>query len=225
MQLAARNRALNHLARSWQLAAGTSGTIAGAAGSGGAAGSDRAQAGKAQAGSPGTALPELDAAVPPAPADAASGGAGAAGSLGTAGAPQAGRPADAALPEPADAAAAGASAGDEAVPEDPKSYAAGLDGLLLDVLCDAATPTPLAQMATCLHPSGMQRMTKMITFGRDPSMTYMVTLRVRGIWEPTSVQGGARPSAEAPFTIGGAVPAGTSSSDAINYQQYSIVVA
>jgi hypothetical protein len=206
-----------------QLTAGTSGI---AAGSNGAAGSSSAQAGSAQAGSAGTALPELDAAVPPDPADAAaSGGAGAAGSLGGAGAPQAGRSADASLPEPADAAAAGSSASDAAMPEGSTSYAAELDGLLLDVLCDAATPTPLARMATCLHPSGMQRMTKLVTFGGDPSMTYVVTLRVRGIWEPTSVQGGERPSADAPFTIGGAVPAGSSSSDAINYQQYSIVVA
>jgi hypothetical protein len=52
-----------------------------------------------------------------------------------------------------------------------------------------------------------------------------VTLRVRGIWEPTQIQSGEHPSGKPPFTVGGMVPPGSNSSDAINYQQYSLRVS
>jgi hypothetical protein len=64
-----------------------------------------------------------------------------------------------------------------------------------------------------------------VTFGGEAGKTYVVTLRVRGIWEPTKINGGMRPDMKMPFTIGGMVPPGSASSDAINYQQYSINVA
>ncbi|HKU38252.1 MAG TPA: hypothetical protein VJR89_08895, partial [Polyangiales bacterium] len=128
-------------------------------------------------------------------------------------------------------AGAAAQAGAPAMPTDagpPSSlegYAKELQGLFLDAPCDAATPTPLAQMATCLHPNGMQRVMKQVTFGGTPGTTYLVKLRVRGIWEPTKIQGGQRPYDKVPFTIGGMVPTGMNSGDPINYQQYTIKVA
>ena len=36
--------------------------------------------------------------------------------------------------------------------EDPLSVASALNGLFMEAPCDPATPTPLAQGATCQHP-------------------------------------------------------------------------
>jgi hypothetical protein len=109
----------------------------------------------------------------------------------------------------------------DAASEYPKSYAGELDGLFVDVPCLDATPLPLADGATCDHPPGTQHIEQAITFGGDPSVTYAVTLRVRGIWEPTTIDGGDAPDAELPFKVGGSVAGGS----AIDYQQYSIVVS
>jgi hypothetical protein len=58
-------------------------------------------------------------------------------------------------------------------------------------------------------------------FGGDAGTTYAVTLRVRGIWEPTNIDAGEAPDEAIPFKIGGTVAAG----NAIDYQQYSIQVS
>ncbi|MFM2418690.1 MAG: hypothetical protein RL385_3413, partial [Pseudomonadota bacterium] len=91
--------------------------------------------------------------------------------------------------------------------------------------CDTATPTPLAKGATCLHPGTTQHIERVVEIGGSPAARYDVALRVRGIWEPTKIQGGERPVAGHPFTVGGALPAGSGSSDAVSYQQYSIRVS
>lgn len=116
------------------------------------------------------------------------------------------------------------SAGQAAV--DASSFASGLSELFIDAACDSATRAPLEEGATCNHPPGMQRIEKLATFGGAPGTSYKLTLRVRGIWEPTNVSGGMRPYEDVPFTIGGQVASGAgSSSDSINYQQYFIEIA
>jgi hypothetical protein len=105
------------------------------------------------------------------------------------------------------------------------SLAKDLNGLFIDVPCTSNTPTPLAQMATCEHPPMTQHIDKLVTFGGEPGKKYAVTLRVRGIWEPTKINGGERPNKDQPVTIGGMIPPGSASSDAVNYQQYSINVS
>jgi hypothetical protein len=103
--------------------------------------------------------------------------------------------------------------------------ASGLNGLFLDVLCAPNTPTPLANGATCLHPGTTQHMEKVVTLGGASGSVYAIKLRVRGIWEPTKIDGGERPDKAHPLTVGGMLPAGTGSSDAVSYQQYSIQVS
>jgi hypothetical protein len=142
---------------------------------------------------------------------AGSGGTGGGGSGGSGSTP----PVDAGQPDTG-APDAGASGG-------PISYAEDLDALFIDAPCDAATPAPPANMATCQHPPNTQHIEKTVTFGGDADVTYSVTLRVRGVWEPTSIAGGQRPDTDNPLTIGGTVAVG--SGDPINYQQYFIKVA
>jgi hypothetical protein len=172
---------------------------------------------------------EQDAASPqPSAADAAGAPVSAGRDAGASGEPRdaggtvtdAGRTRDA-------GAAAGAqdAASADAALADPEHVAEGLQGLFLDVPCAASTPTPLAQGATCAHPSGTQRIEKMVTLDGEPGQVYTITLRVRGIWEPTLIQGGQRPDKAHPFTIGGMLPPGTGSSDPISYQQYSLQVS
>jgi len=101
-----------------------------------------------------------------------------------------------------------------------------LHELFIDATCDSATRAPLEMGATCNHSPNTQRIEKMVKLGGEAGKSYKVTLRVRGIWEPTQVTGGMHPDEDVPFTIGGQVAAGAgSSSDAINYQQYFIEVA
>ncbi|MFM2415473.1 MAG: hypothetical protein RL385_196 [Pseudomonadota bacterium] len=137
--------------------------------------------------------------------------------------PADGGPNDAA---PGDAAPndGGAGTGDAAA-GDPRDVAKALDGLFIDAPCDSATPTPLAKGATCLHPGTTQHIERVVEIGGSPTARYDVALRVRGIWEPTKIQGGERPVAGHPLTVGGALPAGSGSSDAVSYQQYSIRVS
>lgn len=104
---------------------------------------------------------------------------------------------------------------------DPVTFAAGLDGLFIDVPCQAPTPTPLPDEATCDHPSGTQHIEENVVFGGDSATVYLLTLRVRGIWEPTFISGGNAPDAALPFKIGGQVAAG----NAIDYQQFYITVS
>jgi hypothetical protein len=106
------------------------------------------------------------------------------------------------------------------------AFAKDLAMLFVDVPCASNTPTPLAKMATCAHPPNTQHIEKPASFGGTAGTKYTLGLRVRGIWEPTSITGGEHPKKEQPFTIGGKVTGGSgSSSDAINYQQYSIEVS
>jgi hypothetical protein len=78
-------------------------------------------------------------------------------------------------------------------------------------------------MATCQHPGTTQHIDRKVSFGGAPGQSYDVTLRVRGIWEPTFIKGGTRPLGKLPFTVGGTVATG--SGDPINYQQYFITVS
>lgn len=142
---------------------------------------------------------------------------------------------DATTPDAAasDAAVAGDAAAADAAPsdaaastDDPTQFAKELNMLFVDVPCTSDTRAPLAQMATCQHPPNTQHIEKPTTFGGKPGTTYDVTLRVRGIWEPTSIMNGMRPSMDLPFTIGGKITGGSgSSNDAVNYQQYYITVS
>lgn len=109
---------------------------------------------------------------------------------------------------------------------DALAFAKDLSELFMDVPCTMDTPTPLARGATCEHPPMTQHIEKPATFGGMAGKMYTLTLRIRGIWEPTFITGGEHPKKEQPFTIGGKVMGGSgSSSDAINYQQYSIEVS
>lgn len=195
-----------------QGAAGASGTRSGSiagAGASGASGSAGSAAGGVAQSSAGTS----------AAAAGIGGAASEAGAAGTAGG-AAGTPGSSAGGAPAaGAGGAGAPAGDLT------ELAKGLNGLFLDAPCTTNTPTPLARMATCMHAPNTQHIDKPVTFGGEAGKTYVVTLRVRGIWEPTKIQGGTRADMKIPFTVGGMVPPGSASSDAINYQQYSINVA
>jgi hypothetical protein len=181
-----------------QPAAGSSGAAAAAGGGGAtAAGSGSAGAAAAAAGSG------------PATAGAAAGASGSA-AAGASGA----------------AAGAGGGAAGASGAADATAFAEGLSELFIDAACDSATRAPLEQGATCNHPTGTQRIEKMVTFGGEAGTSYKVTLRVRGIWEPTNIAGGMLPDEESPFTIGGEVEGGAgTSSDSINYQQYFIEVA
>jgi len=106
-----------------------------------------------------------------------------------------------------------------------------LDGLRLDDPC-AGTPS-VSTGATCDHTvltgPGF-RAEAPATIGGAPTTTYDVTIRVRGVTEPTNVAGGERTSSETfsymdldwrtePFTLGGAVPA-----DDTDYAQWCITV-
>lgn len=183
--------------------------VSGTAGSGRAAAAGSGGAGAAGTGTPGAAGSRSSAA----------------GASGAAGARTAPDLDDAGVPNAGTGAHAGAPA-DAGPPPALDGYAKDLNALFLDAPCDAATQTPLAQMATCLHPNGMMRVMKQVTFGGMAGTVYNVKLRVRGIWEPTKIQGGERPyGSKVPFTVGGMVPPGTGSSDPVSYQQYSIKVS
>lgn len=68
-----------------------------------------------------------------------------------------------------------------------EDYASELHELLLHDTCTAPYPS---QPDTCLHEQLVEQVT---TFGGDPGSTYAITLRVRGLFEPTTIDGGERP--------------------------------
>lgn len=108
---------------------------------------------------------------------------------------------------------------------DPIDFASELDGLVIDRPCDDGTSLPLANGAVCDHKEPLH-VEETSTFGGEMGTTYAVTLRVRGIWEPTNIDGGELPDTDIPFNVGGDVAAGNGGdSDAINYQQFYIVVS
>ncbi len=107
---------------------------------------------------------------------------------------------------------------------DPLAFASELDELLLDRPCESGTSLPLGDGATCLL-DGDLHVENELTFGGEAGTNYLVTLRVRGIWEPTKIVGGTTPTPNVPLMVGGDVEPGVSDSSAINYQQFSIDVA
>ncbi len=107
---------------------------------------------------------------------------------------------------------------------DPLTLASGLNELLLDRPCESSTSLPLGNGATCLLDGDLHVETD-LTFGGEAGTNYLVTLRVRGIWEPTKIVGGTTPTPNVPLMVGGDVEPGASDSSAINYQQFSIEVA
>lgn len=106
-----------------------------------------------------------------------------------------------------------------------------LDGLRVDAPC-AGTPAT-TDGAVCSHveltPEGGLKVAKKVTVGGNPGTTYDVTLRVRGIVEPSNIVGGVRADTstfqyknlawrKVPFTIGGTVTQA-------DYSQWRISVA
>lgn len=104
---------------------------------------------------------------------------------------------------PASDAGATAPAAAAAPAEDATAAAAGFHQLFLHDECTGQYPP---QPDTCAH----QRVhEKSFTFGGKPGTTYDVTLRVRGIFEPTTIEGGEVPDPKHPyFKAGGTVKTG-----------------
>ena len=91
--------------------------------------------------------------------------------------------------------------------------AAGFQGLFIHDECTGGNE---AQPDTCLHNRVHE---KSFTFGGRAGTVYDVTLRVRGLFEPTRMEGGTTPDPAKPwFVVGGQ----TASSD---YSQWSIEVS
>jgi hypothetical protein len=66
---------------------------------------------------------------------------------------------------------------------------------------DDCTADNAQQPDTCLHE---RRHERSFTFGGKPGVVYDVTLRIRGLFEPTTIVGGHAPKASQPyFVIGG----------------------
>ncbi|HVZ29813.1 MAG TPA: hypothetical protein VG839_05430, partial [Asticcacaulis sp.] len=81
---------------------------------------------------------------------------------------------------------------------DPRVAAQGFQGFFLHDECIGEN---VAQPDTCLH---ARRHQQSFVFGGKTGTTYDVTLRVRGLFEPTTMQGGAAPDPAHPyFYIGG----------------------
>ena len=80
--------------------------------------------------------------------------------------------------------------------------AAGLHELFLHDACTGEYPP---QPDTCIH---KQLVEKTVTFGGKTGATYDVRLRVRGIFEPTTIEGGEAPLTDQPFyKVGGTIRA------------------
>lgn len=124
------------------------------------------------------------------------------------------------------AGSGGDASGTGGAPDAELSFAEELHELFIDRLCAESTSLPLADGAVCDHRNNLLHTETEVTFGGEAGATYLVTLRVRGIWEPTNIDGGEQPLVDTPFNVGGDVAAGSGSdSDAINYQQFYIEVA
>jgi len=84
--------------------------------------------------------------------------------------------------------------------DEPMQAAAGFDKFFLHDKCTAQYPP---QPDTCLHDRLHEQSFK---FGGKAGTVYDVTLRIRGIFEPTTIAGGDTPDAEHPyFKVGGTV--------------------
>jgi hypothetical protein len=76
--------------------------------------------------------------------------------------------------------------------------AAGFDKLFIH---DECLSENTAQPDTCLHARTHERS---FTFGGQPGTMYDVTLRIRGLFEPTTIGGGETPTQASPyFVVGG----------------------
>ena len=85
---------------------------------------------------------------------------------------------------------------------DSKSAAAALHGLSLH---DRCTGDYAPQPDTCLH---QQLLERAVTIGGKPGVVHDVTLRVQGIVEPTTIEGGETPYADHPYyKVGGTIRA------------------
>ena len=85
---------------------------------------------------------------------------------------------------------------------DLKSVVAGLQGLSLHDQCTGDYPP---QPDTCLH---QQLLERSVTVGGKNGVVHDVTLRVQGIFEPTTIEGGETPYAEHPYyKVGGTIRA------------------
>jgi hypothetical protein len=83
-----------------------------------------------------------------------------------------------------------------------KQAAAGLHQLFLHDPCTADYPP---QPDTCLH---SQLIEKTVTFGGQAGVVHDVTLRIRGLFEPTTIAGGETPYPDHPYyQVGGTVKA------------------
>jgi hypothetical protein len=83
------------------------------------------------------------------------------------------------------------------------SAAAGFHELLLHDPCTAANAS---QPDTCLHERLVE---KRFTFGGMPGVIHDVRLRIRGLFEPTTIGGGKSPYPDHPyFQAGGTIAAG-----------------
>jgi hypothetical protein len=85
---------------------------------------------------------------------------------------------------------------------DVRQVVAGLHGLSLH---DACTGDYAPQPDTCLH---VQKLEKSVTVGGRTGVVHDVTLRIRGIFEPTTITGGETPLPDHPYyQVGGTVRA------------------
>jgi hypothetical protein len=85
---------------------------------------------------------------------------------------------------------------------DPKGVVAGLVGLTLH---DRCTADYAPQPDTCLH---QQLLEKSVTVGGKAGVVHDVTLRIQGIFEPTTIEGGETPYADHPYyKVGGTIRA------------------
>jgi hypothetical protein len=101
------------------------------------------------------------------------------------------------LPGPARAAASS-----QAASADLRQAAAGLHELFLHDACTGEYPP---QPDTCLH---QQKLEKSVTIGGRAGVVHDVTLRIRGIFEPTIIAGGETPLTDHPYyQVGGTVRA------------------
>ena len=100
------------------------------------------------------------------------------------------------------AGASGSGAPQTAPAGDLKQAAAGFHELFLHDQCTADYPP---QPDTCIH---KQLLEKPFTFGGRTGVTHDVTLRIRGIFEPTTIEGGETPLPDHPYyKVGGTVRA------------------
>ena len=89
-------------------------------------------------------------------------------------------------------------AGATSLAQRPDAAAAGFEKLFIH---DACTGANAEQTDTCLH---QQRHEKAFAFGGKTAVVYDVTLRIRGLFEPTTMTGAETPDAAHPFfVIGG----------------------